>query len=465
VTLGDDAADFAAAFGLVLDPWQRTVLRDWMGVQRSGIYLCKTCGLSVPRQNGKNAIIEARELFGMVLLGEAFLHTAHEVKTARKAFRRLKHFFGEQANDPNAKFPELNALVVEVRSTNGQEAIYLSNGGQVEFVARSKGSGRGFTVDVLVLDEAQHLTEEELEAIRPAISAAPKGNAQVIYTGTPPGPKVSGEVFKRIRQSCLVRRAKRRCWHEWSADPESVDPDSKRCLHQANPSLGMSRPGALQMDVIRGEREELSLEGFLRERLGMWDEGHAKDGVISLLAWNECLSPDLEIDGKPTLALDVSPMLTFSGIVAAGPVPDGRVGVEVTSDGESLIDYREGTEWAVELLTSHAAEVWIAAGSAAETLAKRLTDGGCTVQVMPRADYAQACVAFAAGVASKRWAHRGQIELDKAVTAGAKRVVGDEGLWTWGRVRSTSDITLLVAATLAAAASQRATYSPMANIL
>jgi hypothetical protein len=70
-------------------------------------------------------VIEIRELFGMVELGEKFLHTAHEVKTARKAFKRLKHFFGDKANDPNAKFPELNALVVEIRSTNGQEAILL----------------------------------------------------------------------------------------------------------------------------------------------------------------------------------------------------------------------------------------------------------------------------------------------------------------------------------------------------
>lgn len=450
-TLGDEAADFAAAFRLILDPWQRLMLRDWMALTASGQYECKTTGGSVPRQNGKNAVIEARELYGMVLLGEAFLHAAHEVKTTRKAFKRLKFFFGETANDPDANFPELNALVKDIRSTNGQEAIYLHNGGSVEFIARSAGSGRGFTVDVLVLDEAQHLTDEELEAIRPAVSAAPKGNAQVIYTGTPPGPKVSGEVFKRIRHSCLVRKAKRRCWHEWSADPEGVDPDSRECLHRANPSLGMGRPGALQMDTIRAEREELELEGFLRERLGMWDEAHAKEAVISSRQWSDCRVPDAEITSRPTVAIDVSPMLTHTGIVAAGKTADGRVGVEVTSDGETLIDYREGTEWAVELLTRNRAHVWMAAGSAAETLADRLVAGGCRVDVMSRTDYAKACVNFAAMVAQKRLVHRGQSELDKHVTVGAKRSA-DEGLWTWGRIKSSSDITLLVAATVAVGA-------------
>jgi hypothetical protein len=35
----------------------------------------------------------------------------------------------------------------------------------VEFIARSKGSGRGFTVDVLVCDEAQDLADEELGGV------------------------------------------------------------------------------------------------------------------------------------------------------------------------------------------------------------------------------------------------------------------------------------------------------------
>lgn len=462
-SLGGEAADFAAAFGLVLDPWQRLVLRDWLGVRDwvslavRGKYTCKTCGLSVPRQNGKNAIIEARELFGMVVLGEAFLHAAHEVKTTKKAFKRLQYFFGKQVNDPSARFPELNALVTEIRLTNGQEAIFLSTGGSVEFVARSNGSGRGFTVDVLILDEAQHLTEEELEAIRPAVSAAPLGNAQVIYTGTPPGPKVSGAVFKRVRSSCLQRRAPKRCWHEWSADPDKVDPDSRRCLHRANPSLGMGRPGALQMDVIKGEREDMDLAGFLRERLGMWDEGHTKDGVISSADWARCKDAAVAIEGRPVLALDVSPMLTFAGIVAAGLVGDGRIGVEVTSDGASLIDYREGVEWAIELLTAAAVEVWMAPGSAADAIRPRLEAGGCVVHVMDRPTYARACVGFAAGVASGRRVHRGQVELDRQVTAGAKRSA-DEGLWTWGRVKSSTDITLLVAATVASAVADDADY-------
>ena len=148
-SLGDLAVALAAAYKLNADPWQEHVLNHWLAVGEDG-WANMTCGLAVPRQNGKNAVIEIRELFGTIGRGEKILHTAHEVKTAQKHFLRLKHFFGECANDPDAKFPDLNALVASIRNVNGQEAVYLKNGGSIEIAARSKGSGRGFTVDVSV---------------------------------------------------------------------------------------------------------------------------------------------------------------------------------------------------------------------------------------------------------------------------------------------------------------------------
>jgi len=48
---------------------------------------------------------------------------------------------------------------------------------------------RGFTNVVVVCDEAQAMSDEDLEALGSATSAAPLGDQQKIYTGTPPGPK------------------------------------------------------------------------------------------------------------------------------------------------------------------------------------------------------------------------------------------------------------------------------------
>jgi hypothetical protein len=136
----EDAVEYAAFYRLKADPWQATTCEAWLRQDTvTGKWLASTWVITVSRQNGKNGALEIVELYGMAELGLKFLHTAHEVKTARKAFRRLKFFFGEQKNDPNANFPELNAMVSEVRNTNGQEAIELRNGGSVEFIARSKG--------------------------------------------------------------------------------------------------------------------------------------------------------------------------------------------------------------------------------------------------------------------------------------------------------------------------------------
>ena len=140
-SLGDLAISLAADYKLIPDPWQAWVIDNWLSVVGDN-WAHMTCGLAVPRQNGKNAVLEIRELFGAIGRGERILHTAHEVKTAQKHFRRLKHFFGQKTNDPAAKFPELNALVESIRNVNGQEAIFLKNGGSIEIAARSKEIGR-----------------------------------------------------------------------------------------------------------------------------------------------------------------------------------------------------------------------------------------------------------------------------------------------------------------------------------
>jgi hypothetical protein len=68
----DDAAILATAYGLTPDVWQFNVLQSWLGVRSDGKWASARCGLAVPRQNGKNGVLEVRELFGMVMLGEKF---------------------------------------------------------------------------------------------------------------------------------------------------------------------------------------------------------------------------------------------------------------------------------------------------------------------------------------------------------------------------------------------------------
>ena len=438
-TFGDLAADLAADYGLSPDPWQQIVLDDWLAVDKAGRWCALSCGLSVPRQNGKNALIEVRELFGMVGRGEKILHTAHEVKTARKAFKRLQHFFGTQVNDPAAKYPELNALVSEVRNVNGQEAIVLANGGSVEVVARSKNSGRGFTVDVLVMDEAQEMGDDDLEALMPTTSAAPLGNPQWIFTGTPPGPRASGEVFTRTRTDALDR-GKRACWHEWSAESD-MDLDDHAAWRAANPALVTGR---LQLEVVEGERGKFSDDGFARERLGMWSQGRSA-AVIDSESWGIVADEASVALDRLALAVDVSPDRSTASVAVAGQRADGRWHVE-------LDENRRGTGWLAGWVEARCERadvraVVIDSMSAAAALIDELAQRKIKVTTTNSRDMAAACANFYDGVMDARVHHIDQPQLSYAVSVARKRPIGDA--WGWNRKDGDSDITPLVAATLA----------------
>jgi hypothetical protein len=419
-------------------------LDDWLGVDEFGLWASLTCGLACPRQNGKNGILEVRELFGMVGRGEKILHTAHEVKTARKAFKRLQHFFGRSVKDPTAKFPELNARVVELRNVNGQEAIFLDNGGSVEIVARSKNSGRGFTADVLVMDEAQEMSEEDIEALMPTTSAAPLGNPQWIFTGTPPGPKANGEVFTRTRIDALSDNPYRICWHEWSAcDPDqrdTVDPDDRDVWHANNPALG----GRLQVAVVEGERSRFSLEGFFRERLGVWDDpATAGDSVIPGAAWARCCVPAAERGDRVAYAIDAAP----DGMSASIAASDGTVA--------AVLEHAPGTAWVAakmaELLERREGPVFLDPRSPAGALLVDLGEAGVTTTDVSPQEHAQACGGLLAAVTydgtERRFVHLGQDVLNAAVTGATRRAYGDA--WAWSRRSSHVDISPLVAVTLA----------------
>jgi hypothetical protein len=454
----EDAVDLAAGYGLTADEWQEDVLEGWLGRSHSGKWSASRCGLAVPRQNGKNGVLEIRELFGMVILGEKFLHTAHEVKTARKAFTRLLGFFENER-----KYPELAGMVKEIRKTNGQEAILLTNGGSIEFVARSKGSGRGFTVDVLVCDESQDLTDEQLAALLPTISAAPSGNPQLILTGTPPALNMGGDVFTRMRKAGLKRLDNRLCWKEWSLLPGD-DLNDRMNWAKVNPSLGFR----LAVETIADEREAMDDDTFGRERGGIWEDEESTGSAISPTDWAARLDIESSISGKPSFALDVSPMLTHAAICVAGKRGDGDThGELLLRDGQERLDYRPGTDWVLPALADLKTRipdltVSIVKGSQAESLTPDIEALGITVNRVQLADVAAACgLVYKLATGGGLW-HIGQPQLSAAVAATKWRDVGD-GAQAWGRKKSGSDIAPMFAFTLAVSQAQ-VVYDPLANI-
>ena len=283
---GEFAALLMYAYGYELDPWQRLILDCWLGKDESGAYVTTSGGLASPRQNGKNAVLEAREFFGMVLRGEKILHTAHQVRTSKKSFRRLEALF------TNRLHPEITGIVRRIRYTNGEEAIELDNGGSIEFSSRSRQAARGFAgISLVVFDEAQELTDDQLEAIMATLAASETGTRQLLYTGTPPYPGCPGEVFRRRRAACVSQPGEHDSWHEWSAEGESsadIDTSDVSLWYATNPALGVR----ITEDFVREELRSMSADGFARERLGWWSPvlSQKTSAAIPEEEWDACMS-------------------------------------------------------------------------------------------------------------------------------------------------------------------------------
>ena len=317
-TDGTGAAMLMREYGLTLDEWQRLVLDAWMGTDATGAYSVTSAGLSVPRQNGKNCIVEAREFYGLVVNGERILHTAHQVRTAKKAFRRLANMFTDKRHQ------EITKAVRKIRYGIGEESIELNNGGIIEFTARSRQAARGYDgISLVVYDEAQELTDEQAEAIMAVLSASATGTRQLIYIGTPPYIGCTGEVFRRFRQACIESAGRgeetRNAWHEWSVAADSVadiKTDDKKLWYEVNPALGYR----LTEEFTVEEYKTLSADGFARERLGWWAKPVDTQAELAIDAalWDSCRSDQERPEGKTAYGVKFTP--DGAEVVLAGAV-------------------------------------------------------------------------------------------------------------------------------------------------
>lgn len=342
-TDGDDAAVLMAAYGYALDPWQQTILDCWLGKDETGAYTMTSGGLTVPRQNGKNVCLEGREFFGLVIRGERILHTAHQVRTSKKSFRRLAAMFTDK------RFPEITDIVRNIRYTNGEECIELDNGGSIEFSARSRQAARGFDgISLVVYDEAQELTDDQVEAIMATLSASATGTRQIIYTGTPPYPGCPGDVFRRRRTVCLEDPGEHDAWHEWSVAAESIadiSTEDTGLWYMTNPAMGRR----LSEEFTGEELRSMSKDGFARERLGWWSPVllQTADTVIPAAEWDACMSAERKPENGKT-AYGVKFTADGSEVVLCGAI--------IPDDGPARISLIKrkptglGTQWLADWL-------------------------------------------------------------------------------------------------------------------
>ena len=439
--VGSDADDCCAlgeALGMSLFPWQRAVVDDWCSYDSADCPAYVTCGLDVPRQNGKNASLEVYEMYRLAVCGWHILHTAHRVKTTKKAFHRLVKYFSDD------RHPEMQELVLQIRRTNGEEAIYLHNGGSIEFVSRTNGSARGYDdIQLVVYDEAQELTDAQYDAISYTLSASSTGERQTLYMGTPPNETSPGTVFSRQRDAAFNGGAIKTAWNSWAC-PElprrgSEFEDVLDEIYLSNPSMGY----VLDIDYTRSEFIGSDLVGFAHERLDWWSPAVSVDNPISKDMWaaTEFDSEDPE-SARIAFGVKFAPDGMTYSLVGCKQPKGGKAVVELIRTDTTELGTKDLAEW-LHQRRAKASAVTIDGYNGAETLCDHLRDLGAPRNYVLRTNVkalTAATTTFMDALRTKDVRHVPDGELDESALKSIKRPIGKSGAWAFGSSQEASSL-------------------------
>jgi hypothetical protein len=414
--------------GVTFDDWQDGAGRLILAKRKDGklAAMIGGIGMSLPRQVGKTYLLGAL-LFALAILrpGLLVIWTAHHSRTSSETFLSMQGF---------ARRRRIAPYIQAVYKGSGDEAVVFRNGSRILFGARERGFGRGIPgVDVLMCDEAQILTDRALDNMLATLNTSSLGLA--IYVGTPPRPEDPSEAFQRMRTEALSGEAEDMVWIECGADPGAMADDRDQWA-KANPSF----PDRTPVESILRLRKKLTLDSFMREGLGIWDESGLD--VFGVGNWEACAAQ--KPVGLPVSFFGLAATLdmTHCSIVAAGVERD-LVHVKPLQHGP-------GSHWVVQRLAEMRQKppVVIDRYGPAAPLIPHIEAAGFEVVSADTHDVLDSCAKMLNLVRDRKLRHANYPELNLAIRGAVRREVRDR--WAWGRKQSTSDVSTLEAATLAA---------------
>lgn len=421
---------------MALDPWQADIARITWAKAKDGQWASEVVAMSIPRQAGKTFLVAAMMLaYAVKTSGVTIVWTAHHGTVMLETFASLRALVAE--GSPAAPH------VKKIYSGAENRSILLANDSRIVMKARESGALRGVSqVNVLVLDEAQILTDSAMSDMLPTQNAAK--HPLTIMMGTPPKPRDPGEVFTQQRDQALEAARSGEAlelatWIEFSAD-EDAETDDKQQWRKANPSY----PHRTPLRALNKLRRTLSEDHFRREALGIWDD-RSTPAVIDAVTWSGLEDQGSQAVDRLVIGVDVNPERTVATAALAGWRSDGLAHVEV-------YEQRDGVSWLPAWLAERCAKnpiasVVVDAKGPAASLVPELRKRKIRVVVTNTDDMANACADFFDAAMEGELRHVGQPQLTRALNSARKRSIGDR--WAWNRKTNDADITPIVAATLA----------------
>jgi hypothetical protein len=416
--------------GLPPMPHQQQVWNTALEVDEQG-FVYRTVVFTVPRQGGKTQTTRVvTTWWGLSRPGNLILSTAQSGLDAR-----LK--WGESMEDLEGRTFFRRQMKRAPRRANGTESVVWKSGTRHRPVPPIPKKSHGETVDLAIVDEAWAFRDEAvLTALRPAMMTR---DAQLWIISTA-GTEESVLLRRHVE---MGRRAVANgddsgiAYFEWAAEDDD-DPDDPETWLRCIPTIGRT----VSLERIAADKATLKPEDFERSYLNRWID----TGVESTIPWGAWLlanETEPVMDEPLWLCADISPERDRASIVAAGTSEDG------TKPSLRLVDCREGVDWLPSridaLKSQHDVQGVVVDGTGpAATLEQDLTE---PPELMKHREMTLASQAFLDAVVDQRVVLRQDAHLTAAMRSATKLGNGDS--WRWSRKRSRSDITPLVASTLA----------------
>lgn len=422
--------------------WQQRQLRAILALDNKGQWKHMNYCIGLSRRNGKGEVLASREMFGLIVLKEKICHTAHRTTTSHDAFNRLYALLQkagyQEHSKKKKKMPERSFYASK---QYGLEHIEISGGGVIDFRTRTNNGGLGEGFDLLVIDEAQEYTSKQESALLYTVSASK--NPQTIMVGTPPTVTSGGDVFVRIRNAVLNKKAPDTGWAEWST-PEMIGIDElndPKLWKRYNPSFGRLLKERNIRNEISGDTDEFVLD-FNIQRLGFWCTFNQKS-EFSEGDWNELkLSKFPELKEKRYIGIKYGKDGVNVAMSIASRTKDGHIFVESIAC-ESI---RAGNGWIFEYLYNpKISKIAIDGASGQKLLADQMKEHGIKKPpILPKVgEIISANAMFEQAVFSKDIVHMGQESLKDVVTNCKKRLIGSQGGFGYSSLVDTYDISIM----------------------
>ena len=282
-TLGYDVIDFAEdVLHVNLFPWQKWLLVHMLELLDDSTLRFRTVVVLIARQNGKSTLSQVLALWFMVVWGwPLVMGTAQDLETAEEVWQGAVDLVEED--------DELSTLLKRVVKVNGKKALELTNNTRYKVKAANRKAGRGFTGNLIMLDE---LREHQNWDAWGAITKTTMAQLEALVLALSNAGDMTSVVLRYLRQMA----------HAAIGDPDGINKD-----------LTVAGPTELDLESINDFDEDL-------DDLDELDDLEQDEETLALFEWSAtpgCSKWDRDQWAQANPSLNWNPAFTERTIASA----------------------------------------------------------------------------------------------------------------------------------------------------